>query len=102
MELTSHPAQWLNIPHEVLSLTFSGLKLPSVPIKVSVIQSPAGPEGFLSALLQPIFGSNSFQYLKVGRYSPTVLLQDIMLATFPTQLAERRELHRAEMAELSK
>lgn len=31
-----------------------------------------------------------------------MLLQDIMLATFPTQLAERRELHRAEMAELSK
>lgn len=31
-----------------------------------------------------------------------MLLQDIMLATFPTQLAEHRELHRAEMAELSK
>jgi len=42
------------------------------------------------------------QYLKAGSYSPTVLLQDIMLAAFPAQLAERRELHRAEMAELSK
>ncbi|XP_014731514.1 PREDICTED: LON peptidase N-terminal domain and RING finger protein 1-like isoform X1 [Sturnus vulgaris] len=41
------------------------------------------------------------EFLKAGRYSPTVLLQDIMLAIFPTQLAERRELHRAEMAELS-
>ncbi|NWY75106.1 LONF1 protein, partial [Erithacus rubecula] len=41
------------------------------------------------------------EYLKAGRYNPTVLLQDILLATFPTQLAERRELHRAEMAELS-
>lgn len=71
-----------------------------------MIQSPAGPQGFLPALqgnlLQPVFGSDSFQYLKAGRYSPTVLLQDIMLAAFPTQLAERRELHQAEMAELSK
>lgn len=31
-----------------------------------------------------------------------MLLQDIMLATFPTELAERRELHQGDMAELSK
>ena len=67
-----------------------------------MIQSPAGPQGSPPALLQTVSGSNFFQYLKAGSYSPTVLLQDIMLATFPAQLAERWELHRAEMAELSK
>ncbi|OXB56489.1 hypothetical protein ASZ78_012007 [Callipepla squamata] len=49
----------------------------------------------------PAFSSTQPQYLKAGSYSPTLLLQDIMLAAFPTQLAERRELHRAEIAELS-
>ncbi|XP_056358580.1 LON peptidase N-terminal domain and RING finger protein 2-like [Oenanthe melanoleuca] len=49
----------------------------------------------------PLCKQSLREYLKAGRYSPTVLLQDIMLATFPTQLAERRELHQAEMAELS-
>ncbi|XP_030813236.1 LON peptidase N-terminal domain and RING finger protein 1-like [Camarhynchus parvulus] len=49
----------------------------------------------------PLCKQSLREYLKAGRYSPTVLLQDIMLATFPTQLAERQELHRAEMAELS-
>ncbi|XP_059715757.1 LON peptidase N-terminal domain and RING finger protein 1-like isoform X2 [Haemorhous mexicanus] len=49
----------------------------------------------------PLCKQSLREYLKAGRYSPTVLLQDIMLATFPTELAERRELHRAEMAELS-
>ncbi|NXF29301.1 LONF1 protein, partial [Nyctibius bracteatus] len=49
----------------------------------------------------PLCKQSLREYLKAGSYSPTVLLQDIMLATFPTQLAERRELHRAEMAELS-
>ncbi|KAJ7409067.1 LON peptidase N-terminal domain and RING finger protein 1-like protein [Pitangus sulphuratus] len=49
----------------------------------------------------PLCKQSLREYLKAGRYSPTVLLQDIMLATFPAQLAERRELHRAEMAELS-
>ncbi|TRZ22229.1 hypothetical protein HGM15179_004799 [Zosterops borbonicus] len=49
----------------------------------------------------PLCKQSLREYLKAGRYSPTVLLQDIMLAAFPTQLAERRELHRAEMAELS-
>ncbi|XP_010577514.1 PREDICTED: LON peptidase N-terminal domain and RING finger protein 3-like [Haliaeetus leucocephalus] len=49
----------------------------------------------------PLCKQSLREYLKAGSYSPTVLLQDIMLATFPAQLAERRELHRAEMAELS-
>ncbi|XP_068018016.1 LON peptidase N-terminal domain and RING finger protein 1-like [Melanerpes formicivorus] len=49
----------------------------------------------------PLCKQSLREYLKAGSYSPTVLLQDIMLATFPTQLAERRELHQAEMAELS-
>ncbi|XP_061858253.1 LON peptidase N-terminal domain and RING finger protein 1 isoform X3 [Colius striatus] len=49
----------------------------------------------------PLCKQSLREYLKAGSYSPTVLLQDIMVATFPAQLAERRELHRAEMAELS-
>ncbi|XP_065590738.1 LON peptidase N-terminal domain and RING finger protein 1-like [Cyrtonyx montezumae] len=49
----------------------------------------------------PLCKQSLREYLKAGSYSPTLLLQDIMLAAFPTQLAERRELHRAEMAELS-
>ncbi|XP_038042522.2 LON peptidase N-terminal domain and RING finger protein 1 [Anas platyrhynchos] len=49
----------------------------------------------------PLCKQSLREYLKAGSYSCTVLLQDIMLATFPTQLAERRELHQAEMAELS-
>uniref|UniRef100_A0A8V5G575 Uncharacterized protein n=2 Tax=Melopsittacus undulatus TaxID=13146 RepID=A0A8V5G575_MELUD len=49
----------------------------------------------------PLCKQSLREYLKAGSYSPTVLLQDIILATFPTELAERRDLHRAEMAELS-
>uniref|UniRef100_A0A8B9UKA0 LON peptidase N-terminal domain and RING finger protein 1 n=1 Tax=Anas zonorhyncha TaxID=75864 RepID=A0A8B9UKA0_9AVES len=49
----------------------------------------------------PLCKQSLREYLKAGSYSCTVLLQDIMLATFPAQLAERRELHQAEMAELS-
>lgn len=44
----------------------------------------------------------SFQYLKYRKYNPTVLLQDIMTRLFPSQLAERKQVHDAEMAELSK
>lgn len=43
-----------------------------------------------------------FQYLKNRKYNPTVLLQDIMTRLFPSQLAERKQVHDAEMAELSK
>ncbi|XP_010181689.1 PREDICTED: LON peptidase N-terminal domain and RING finger protein 1-like, partial [Mesitornis unicolor] len=49
----------------------------------------------------PLCKQSLREYLKAGNYNPTVVLQDIMLATFPTQLSERRDLHRAEMAELS-
>ncbi|TMS17817.1 LON peptidase N-terminal domain and RING finger protein 2 [Larimichthys crocea] len=36
-----------------------------------------------------------------GKYNPTALLQDIMTQLFPSQLAERKQVHDAEMAELS-
>ncbi|KAM8994157.1 LON peptidase N-terminal domain and RING finger protein 1-like isoform 1-T1 [Ara ararauna] len=49
----------------------------------------------------PLCKQSLREYLKAGSYSPTVLLQDIILAIFPTELAERRDLHQAEMAELS-
>lgn len=44
----------------------------------------------------------SFQYLKNRKYNLTVILQDIMDRLFPSQLAERKQVHEAEMAELSK
>ncbi len=43
-----------------------------------------------------------FQYFKNRKYNPTVLLQEIMSRLFPQQLAERKQVHEAEMAELSK
>ncbi|XP_010011981.1 PREDICTED: LON peptidase N-terminal domain and RING finger protein 1-like [Nestor notabilis] len=49
----------------------------------------------------PLCKQSLREYLKAGNYNPTVLLQDIILATFPSELAERRDLHQAEMAELS-
>ncbi|XP_042349018.1 LON peptidase N-terminal domain and RING finger protein 1 [Plectropomus leopardus] len=41
------------------------------------------------------------EYFKNRKYNPTVLLQDIMTRLFPSQLAERKQIHEAEMAELS-
>ncbi|GLD61975.1 LON peptidase N-terminal domain and RING finger protein 1-like protein [Lates japonicus] len=41
------------------------------------------------------------EYFKNRKYNPTVLLQDIMIHLFPSQLAERKQVHDAEMAELS-
>uniref|UniRef100_A0A665U6B2 LON peptidase N-terminal domain and RING finger protein 1-like n=1 Tax=Echeneis naucrates TaxID=173247 RepID=A0A665U6B2_ECHNA len=41
------------------------------------------------------------EYFKIRKYNPTVLLQDIMTQLFPSQLAERKQIHDAEMAELS-
>ncbi|XP_063046733.1 LON peptidase N-terminal domain and RING finger protein 1 isoform X2 [Engraulis encrasicolus] len=41
------------------------------------------------------------EYLKNRKYNPTVLLQDIMSRLFPSQLAERKQVHDTEMAELS-
>ncbi|KAK5865077.1 hypothetical protein PBY51_016269 [Eleginops maclovinus] len=41
------------------------------------------------------------EYFKNRKYNPTVLLQDIMTSLFPSQLAERKQVHEMEMAELS-
>ncbi|KAF5895368.1 LON peptidase N-terminal domain and RING finger protein 1-like, partial [Clarias magur] len=41
------------------------------------------------------------EYFKNRKFNPTVLLQDIMTHLFPQQLAERKQVHDAEMAELS-
>uniref|UniRef100_A0A3Q3LWV9 LON peptidase N-terminal domain and ring finger 4 n=1 Tax=Mastacembelus armatus TaxID=205130 RepID=A0A3Q3LWV9_9TELE len=41
------------------------------------------------------------EYFKNRKYNPTILLQDIMTHLFPSQLAERKQVHDAEMAELS-
>ncbi|KAM3866535.1 LON peptidase N-terminal domain and RING finger protein 1 [Diretmus argenteus] len=41
------------------------------------------------------------EFFKNRKYNPTVLLQDIMSGLFPSQLVERKEIHEAEMAELS-
>ncbi|XP_031158371.1 LON peptidase N-terminal domain and RING finger protein 1 isoform X1 [Sander lucioperca] len=41
------------------------------------------------------------EFFKNRKYNPTVLLQDIMARLFPSQLAERKQVHDAEMAELS-
>uniref|UniRef100_A0A3B5APJ6 LON peptidase N-terminal domain and RING finger protein 1-like n=1 Tax=Stegastes partitus TaxID=144197 RepID=A0A3B5APJ6_9TELE len=41
------------------------------------------------------------EYFRNRKYNPTVLLQDIMTRLFPSQLAERKQVHDAEMAELS-
>ncbi|CAB1325026.1 unnamed protein product, partial [Coregonus sp. 'balchen'] len=41
-------------------------------------------------------------YFKNRKYNPTVLLQEIMSRLFPLQLAERKQVHETEMAELSK
>jgi len=42
------------------------------------------------------------QYFKNRKYNPTVLLQEIICRLFPQQLAERKQVHEAEMEELSK
>lgn len=47
-----------------------------------------------------MFGS--FQYLKAGKYNTTILLEELMTTVFPSQLAERKLVHQAEMVELSK
>ncbi|XP_074865672.1 LON peptidase N-terminal domain and RING finger protein 1-like isoform X2 [Carettochelys insculpta] len=49
----------------------------------------------------PLCKQSLREYLKVGKYNATVLLVEIMVATFPAQLADRERVHRAEMAELS-
>ncbi|XP_043408654.1 LON peptidase N-terminal domain and RING finger protein 1 isoform X4 [Chelonia mydas] len=49
----------------------------------------------------PLCKQSLREYLKAGKYNPTVLLVEIMAATFPSQLADRKMVHEAEMAELS-
>uniref|UniRef100_A0A7M4F633 LON peptidase N-terminal domain and ring finger 1 n=1 Tax=Crocodylus porosus TaxID=8502 RepID=A0A7M4F633_CROPO len=49
----------------------------------------------------PLCKQSLSEYLKVGKYNPTVLLEEIISTTFPSQLAERKRMHQAEMAELS-
>lgn len=41
------------------------------------------------------------EYFKNRKFNVTVLLQDMMTRLFPSQLAEREQIHNAEMAELS-
>ncbi|XP_034738886.1 LON peptidase N-terminal domain and RING finger protein 1 isoform X2 [Etheostoma cragini] len=41
------------------------------------------------------------EFFKNRKYNPTALLQEIMAHLFPSQLAERKQVHDAEMAELS-
>ncbi|KAM7161577.1 LON peptidase N-terminal domain and RING finger protein 1-like isoform 2-T2 [Macrochelys suwanniensis] len=49
----------------------------------------------------PLCKQSLREYLKAGKYNPTVLLVEIMAAIFPSQLADRKRVHEAEMAELS-
>nr|XP_006138371.1 LON peptidase N-terminal domain and RING finger protein 1-like [Pelodiscus sinensis] len=49
----------------------------------------------------PLCKQSLREYLKAGKYNPTLLLMEIMAATFPAQLADRKRVHEAEMAELS-
>uniref|UniRef100_H2LUA9 LON peptidase N-terminal domain and ring finger 4 n=1 Tax=Oryzias latipes TaxID=8090 RepID=H2LUA9_ORYLA len=41
------------------------------------------------------------EYLKNRKYNPTIVLKDFLNQLFPSQLAERKQVHEAEMAELS-
>ncbi|KAL0973840.1 hypothetical protein UPYG_G00211880 [Umbra pygmaea] len=41
------------------------------------------------------------EYFNNRKYNPTVLLEEIVSRLFPLQLAERKQVHEAEMAELS-
>uniref|UniRef100_A0A3Q3FF10 LON peptidase N-terminal domain and ring finger 4 n=1 Tax=Labrus bergylta TaxID=56723 RepID=A0A3Q3FF10_9LABR len=41
------------------------------------------------------------EYFKNRKYNPTAVLQEIMTRLFPSQLTERKQVHDAEMAELS-
>ncbi|XP_069510085.1 LON peptidase N-terminal domain and RING finger protein 1 isoform X3 [Ambystoma mexicanum] len=49
----------------------------------------------------PLCKQSLREYLKDGQYTPTAVLQEIMAATFPTELSERKQVHELEMAELS-
>lgn len=49
----------------------------------------------------PLCKESLCEYLKRRQYNCTVLLEQIMAAAFPQELAERKQLYDAEMAELS-
>ncbi|XP_061473425.1 LON peptidase N-terminal domain and RING finger protein 1-like isoform X2 [Rhineura floridana] len=49
----------------------------------------------------PLCKQSLREYLRAGKYNTTVLLEELMMAAFPSQLADRKRVHQAEMAELS-
>ncbi|XP_069055704.1 LON peptidase N-terminal domain and RING finger protein 1-like isoform X2 [Pleurodeles waltl] len=49
----------------------------------------------------PLCKQSLREYLKDGKYMPTVVVQDVMATTFPVELSERKQVHDLEMVELS-
>eukprot|EP00079_Xenopus_tropicalis_P034521 XP_017948292.1 PREDICTED: LON peptidase N-terminal domain and RING finger protein 3-like isoform X2 [Xenopus tropicalis] len=49
----------------------------------------------------PLCKQSLREYLRVGRYPATALLQDIMSSIFPLEMMDRNQVHLSEMAELS-
>nr|XP_056715444.1 LON peptidase N-terminal domain and RING finger protein 1-like [Euleptes europaea] len=49
----------------------------------------------------PLCKQSLREYLKAGKYSITVVLEELMSTIFPSQLADRKQIHQTEMAELS-
>uniref|UniRef100_A0A670IH54 LON peptidase N-terminal domain and RING finger protein 1-like n=1 Tax=Podarcis muralis TaxID=64176 RepID=A0A670IH54_PODMU len=49
----------------------------------------------------PLCKQSLREYLRAGKYNTTLLLEELMMAVFPLQLADRKRIHQAEMAELS-
>ncbi|KAL7985844.1 hypothetical protein Chor_011010 [Crotalus horridus] len=49
----------------------------------------------------PLCKQSLGEYLRAGKYTTTILLEELMTAVFPSQLAERKLVHQAEMVELS-
>lgn len=42
------------------------------------------------------------QYLRVGSYPITAVLQDLMVTIFCSEMADRKQVHLTEIAEMSK
>ncbi|XP_077182612.1 LON peptidase N-terminal domain and RING finger protein 1-like isoform X2 [Paroedura picta] len=49
----------------------------------------------------PLCKQSLREYLKARKYSTTVVLEELMSTIFPSQLADRKQIHQTEMAELS-
>ncbi|KAM3846281.1 LON peptidase N-terminal domain and RING finger protein 3-like isoform 3-T3 [Vipera latastei] len=49
----------------------------------------------------PLCKQSLGEYLRAGKYTTTILLEELMTTVFPSQLAERKLVHQAEMVELS-